>query len=216
MTLDLFPDLAAPRWTDALADGAVVLRGHALDQEAALLAALKAVIEQAPLRQMVTPGGRAMSVTTTSCGGLGWVSDAMGYRYSSVDPHSGRLWPGMPDAFQALATCAAATAGYDGFKPDACLVNCYLPGARMTLHQDRKERDLSQPIVSVSLGLPAMFQFGGDQRSDPARRVPLSHGDVAVWGGPARLRFHGVLPLKAGTHPRLGAQRINLTFRKAG
>ena len=216
MTLDLFPDLATPRWTDPLADGAVVLRGFAMDWEAALLSALQEVIKQAPLRQMVTPGGRTMSVTTTSCGGLGWVSDAIGYRYSSVDPLNGHLWPGMPAAFSDLATAAAEAAGYADFRPDACLINCYVPSARMTLHQDRNERDFAQPIVSVSLGLPATFQFGGEQRADPTLRVPLAHGDVAVWGGPARLRFHGVLPLKPGLHPRLGARRINLTFRKAG
>jgi alkylated DNA repair protein (DNA oxidative demethylase) len=165
---------------------------------------------------MHTPGGFRMSVAMSSCGTLGWVTDQHGYRYTRINPENNQPWPAMPTSFLQLAHAAALAAGFNDFVPDACLINRYEPGARMSLHQDKNERDFSQPIVSVSLGLPAVFLFGGLQRSDKTVRVPLAHGDVVVWGGPSRLRFHGVLPLKAGQHPLLGEQRINLTFRKAG
>jgi alkylated DNA repair protein (DNA oxidative demethylase) len=164
---------------------------------------------------MVTRGGFAMSVAMTNCGRAGWVTDRRGYRYEAIDPESGQPWPAMPPTFAALAADAAAAAGFAGFETDACLINRYGPGARMTLHQDRNERDFSAPIVSVSLGLPAVFLFGGHLRTDRPMRVPLAHGDVVVWGGPARLAFHGILPLRPGHHPRLGALRYNLTFRRA-
>ena len=216
MTRDLFElDGKAGSRQERLGPGAVVLRGFARSDETALLAALQDVIAQAPFRHMVTPGGFRMSVAMTNCGAFGWVTDPTGYRYDAVDPESGRNWPRMPESFLRLAQRAAAQAGFDGFVPDACLINRYEPGARLTLHQDRNERDFGAPIVSVSLGIPAVFVFGGSRRADRATRVPLAHGDVVVWGGPARLRYHGVLPLKAGHHPPLGAQRINLTFRKA-
>ncbi len=157
-----------------------------------------------------------MSVAMSNCGALGWTSDAGGYRYTTVDPATGRAWPAMPEALRELARRAAATAGFPGFEPDACLVNRYAPTARMTLHQDRNERDLGAPIVSVSLGLPAVFLFGGDTREARPTRVPLAHGDVVVWGGASRLRYHGILPLTAGHHPQIGPWRINLTFRRAG
>lgn len=200
----------------ALAPGALLLRGFALAHEDALVAALSQVVARAPLRRMITPGGFRMSVAMTNCGAIGWVSDASGYRYDARDPDSGRPWPMMPAAFVELATNAAASAGFDGFVPDACLVNRYDPGARLTLHQDRNERDFGAPIVSVSLGLPAMFLFGGVKRAERPLRVPLRHGDVVVWGGPARLRYHGVAAVRLGHHPRIGGHRINLTFRKAG
>ena len=201
---------------ESLAPGAVLLHRFATATEAALLADFAEVISQAPLRHMVTPGGFRMSVAMTNCGALGWVSDASGYRYDALDPDNGTHWPRMPDSLQRLAHDAAAQAGFEGFAPDACLVNRYEPGARLTLHQDRNERDFRAPIVSVSLGLPAIFLFGGLKRADKPARVPLEHGDVAVWGGPARMRYHGVTPLKDGLHPLLGNQRINLTFRKGG
>ncbi len=201
---------------ELLAPGAVLLRGHALPRQDALLAALQAVLASAPLRHLITPGGYRMSVAMSNCGALGWVSDAGGYRYTALDPQTGRPWPSMPACFLALAGEAAAQAGFDDFEPDACLVNRYEPGARLTLHQDRNERDFSQPIVSVSLGLPAIFLFGGLRRADKTLRVPLAHGDVVVWGGPARLRYHGVSALKGGYHPSTGGCRINLTLRKAG
>jgi alkylated DNA repair protein (DNA oxidative demethylase) len=157
-----------------------------------------------------------MSVAMTNCGPLGWVSDRRGYRYDAVDPDTGRPWPAMPAAFRALAARAAEAGGFARFEPDACLVNRYAPGTRLTLHQDRDERDFGAPIVSVSLGLPAVFLFGGDTRGGRPLRIPLRHGDVVVWGGPARLRFHGVAPVEDGVHERLGACRINLTFRRAG
>jgi alkylated DNA repair protein (DNA oxidative demethylase) len=200
---------------EPLCPGATLLRGFALPMAADLVAAVEAITRVAPFRHLLTPGGFRMSVAMSNCGRLGWVSDRRGYRYDPLDPLRGEAWPPMPGLFATLATGAAASAGFAGFQPEACLVNCYVPGARLTLHQDRDERNYDQPIVSVSLGLPAVFQFGGLQRSDRCRRVPLEHGDVLVWGGPARLFHHGILPLKDGHHPMLGARRINLTFRRA-
>jgi alkylated DNA repair protein (DNA oxidative demethylase) len=214
MTLDLFADADPALSDEPLEPGAIVLRGFASCRDAALGQAIEAVAAQAPFRHLVTPGGFRMSVAMTNCGPLGWVSDRRGYRYDPVDPESGRLWPGMPEAFTTLARAAADKAGYPGFTPDACLMNRYAPGARLSMHQDRDERDLRAPIVSVSLGLPAVFLWGGERRADRARRIALQHGDVVVWGGPARLRYHGVLALKDGGHPFAGATRINLTFRK--
>lgn len=198
-----------------LAPGAVLLGAFARPLEESLLAAVHAVAEGAPFRLMVTPGGRRMSVAMTNCGTAGWVTDRAGYRYQARDPDSGRPWPSMPDVFTDLAHRAAARAGFGGFVPDACLVNRYEPGARLTLHQDKDERNFDAPIVSVSLGLPAVFLFGGTLRTETPRRVPLVHGDVVVWGGPSRLRFHGVLPLEEGLHPAVGRYRVNLTLRRA-
>jgi DNA oxidative demethylase len=198
-----------------MAEGAVLLRGFAKPVEADLIGALHDVVAQAPFRHMVTPGGHQMSVAMTNCGSFGWVTDRSGYRYDANDPEAGRLWPAMPPAFRDLAERAAHHAGFGGFSPDACLINRYQPGARMSLHQDRNEHDFGAPIVSVSLGLHATFLFGGLKRSDKPRRFRLEHGDVAVWGGPARLAFHGVAPLADGDHALIGRQRINLTFRKA-
>ncbi len=216
-TPDLFADLPPPPpSTERLGPGTLLLRGFALAQAPALLAAVQQVIDRAPWRQMLTPGGQTMSVAMSSCGSLGWISDRRGYRYVATDPASGQPWPPMPALLRDLAREAASTAGYPGFAPDACLINRYAPGARMSLHQDRDERDLAAPIVSVSLGLPARFLWGGMGRSDPTLKVPLLHGDVLVWGGPDRLRFHGVQAVPAGEHPLTGTCRINLTFRQAG
>lgn len=200
---------------DALSDGAWVLRGFALDHAESLLQAVDAIARAAPFRHLVTPGGFRMSVAMTSCGRLGWVSDRRGYRYDALDPATGQPWPAMPESFTGLAARAAAEAGYPGFVPDACLINRYEPGARLTLHQDRDEARLSAPIVSVSLGVPATFLWGGLERGERNLRVGLLHGDVVVWGGPSRLRFHGIAPLKPAWHPATGAVRINLTFRRA-
>jgi len=194
----------------------VLLRGFASQDVAGLLDAVREIATTAPFRHMTTPGGYRMSVAMTNCGEAGWVSDANGYRYDPLDPETGRPWPPMPELFLSLAARAAAEAGFSNFRPDACLINRYESGARLTLHQDRNERDFTQPIVSVSLGLPAVFLFGGLRRADKQMRVPLAHGDVVVWGGAARMRYHGVLPLKDGAHPKLGACRVNLTFRTAG
>ena len=217
-TFDLFADnepVQQPR-AEQIGEQSWVLRGFALPQVEQLLTELEAILAAAPLRHMVTPGGFSMSVGTSSCGQLGWITDRSGYRYSSVDPLSGLAWPSMPAVFADLAHEAAERAGFPGFQADSCLINQYVPGAKMSLHQDRDERDYGAPIVSVSLGLAAMFQLGGLQRSDRPLRVPLLHGDVMVWGGVDRLRFHGVLPLKQGMHPVMGPQRINFTLRKAG
>jgi DNA oxidative demethylase len=217
MTFDLFGSVREPVASEErLGPGAFVFRGFALACERALLAGLREVVDRAPLRYMVTPGGYRMSVAMTNCGVLGWITDRGGYRYDTVDPESGKRWPDLPDGFGELATEAARRAGFDGFMPDACLINRYQAGARLSLHQDRNETDFSQPIVSVSLGLPAVFLFGGLDRADKPTRIGVTHGDVVVWGGPDRLRYHGVLPLKEGHHPLLGPYRINLTFRRAG
>ncbi len=193
-----------------------MLRGFALPYMDALLPAILVVEQNAPFRHMVTPGGFSMSVALTNCGALGWTTDSRGYRYTKIDPDSGRPWPAMPAAFDRLAREAAQDAGFSGFEPDACLVNRYQPGSRLSLHQDKNERDYDAPIVSVSLGMSAVFLFGGHERADKAMKVPLYHGDVVVWGGEDRLRYHGVMPLKDHPHPVLGSQRINFTFRKAG
>lgn len=198
-----------------LASHTVLLPGFALAEIEAVLDALRPVLRAAPFRHMRTPGGLHMAVALTNCGAQGWVSDEQGYRYSPTDPKTGLPWPAMPQALLDLADRAACAAGFDGFVPDACLINHYVPGTRLTLHQDRDERDFGQPIVSLSLGLPAVFLFGGLQRSDRTQRIPLSHGDVLVWGGEDRLRYHGVMPIKPGVHPRMGERRINLTLRKA-
>jgi alkylated DNA repair protein (DNA oxidative demethylase) len=216
MTLPLFGQAKQGQtWREELCPGAVVLRGFAVPDETAIVAALHDITTQAPFRHMVTPGGFRMSVAMTNCGAYGWVTDRTGYRYGEVDPETGKSWPRMPGVFLKLARDAATSAGFDAFEPDACLINRYDPGARLSLHQDKNERDFEAPIVSVSLGLPAVFLFGGSRRADTPRRVSLAHGDVVVWGGPARLRYHGVMPLKEGHHPLTGGHRINLTFRKA-
>lgn len=199
-----------------LGPAAMVLRKFALPYACELMSAIARVETAAPFRHMVTPGGFTMSVALTNCGALGWTTDRRGYRYTSVDPDTGKPWPVMPEVFARLATEAAAAAGFDDFVPDACLVNSYAPGARLSLHQDKNERDYKAPIVSVSLGMRATFLFGGHERTDPTLKVPLQHGDVVVWGGVDRLRFHGVMPLKDEPHALLGRQRINFTFRKAG
>ncbi|WHS58078.1 DNA oxidative demethylase AlkB [Pseudomonas sp. G2-4] len=218
ITLDLFADETptTPGQIERIGEQSFVLRGFALPWQERLLPALETVLQAAPFRQMVTPGGFTMSVALSSCGALGWTTDRSGYRYTTADPQTGQPWPDMPAVFRELAQAAARQAQFEHFEPDSCLINRYVPGARMSLHQDKNERQLTAPIVSMSLGLPAVFQFGGFERSDKSLRIPLFHGDIVVWGGVDRLRYHGVLPLKEGQHPRLGAQRINLTFRTAG
>jgi len=210
--MDLLSDLLEKKQT--IAKDAYLLKGFAHLNQTALLADLAKVIEAAPLRNMVTPGGFTMSVAMTNCGEVGWVTDRKGYRYAVHDPISDKAWPKMPASFKQLAKQAASEAGFEHFNPDACLINQYKIGARMSLHQDKDEQDFSQPIVSVSFGLPATFQFGGFERANKTTKHLLEHGDVLVWGGESRLRFHGILPLKNGHHPELCDVRINLTFRK--
>lgn len=200
---------------EILCTGAVMLRGFAQKYQIQLFAGLKEVTAKAPFRHMVTPGGFRMSVGMTNCGALGWITDETGYRYDRVDPETKEAWPEMPDRFLTVASSAAAEAGFDEFFSDACLINRYEPGSKLSLHQDKNERDFEQPIVSVSLGVPAVFLFGGLRRSDKTQRIPVEHGDVIVWGGPARLRYHGIMPLKENFHPLTGRTRFNLTFRKA-
>jgi len=200
----------------AIGEQAFVLRGFALDEARELLDAIAEMARASPFRHMQTPGGFTMSVALTNCGQFGWTSDRRGYRYTEIDPLTGAAWPALPEVLRRLARSAAAEAGLVDFTPDACLVNRYAPGSRLTLHQDKNERAFDAPIVSISLGIPATFLFGGLKRSCPAARVPLWHGDVAVWGGVDRLRFHGVLPLKEAVHPDAGVHRFNLTLRRAG
>ncbi|WP_304187584.1 DNA oxidative demethylase AlkB [Phenylobacterium aquaticum] len=217
MPSELFP-LDAPQTPGAretLGVQAVVLRGRAAHHAPDLIAAIAEIDARAPFRHMATPSGKQMSVAMTNCGARGWTTDRRGYRYDPTDPLTGRTWPAMPDLFQTLAREAAVGAGFPDFQPDACLINRYIPGARMALHQDKDEIDFTQPIVSVSLGLPAIFLWGGQARADRPRRLPLLHGDVVVWGGADRLVFHGVHALGEGEHPLTGAVRYNLTFRRA-
>lgn len=211
---DLFPD--DEPWVEPVTPGAVILRRFARGCARELLAGIDAVAARAPFRQMQTPGGFTMSVAMTSCGAQGWVTDRQGYRYQPRDPQDLQPWPPMPPAFLTLGQQAAESAGFPGFMPDSCLINRYLPGARMALHQDKDERDLRAPIVSVSLGLTARFLFGGLSRRDPVRQIPLEHGDVVVWGGPARLAYHGIMPVRPGEHPLVGGVRYNLTLRQSG
>ena len=215
LTRDLFAGVAASYPSqEAIAEGATLLRGFVGSLDAELIAVLRDIEVQAPFRHMVTPGGYQMSVSMTNCGSAGWITDCTGYRYGANDPETGKPWPAMPPLFLELARRAADCAGFADFSPDVCLINRYVPGARLSLHQDKDELDFGAPIVSVSLGLPAIFLFGGLKRSDKTRRFRLEHGDVAVWGGPARLFFHGIAPLEDGEHPLIGRQRINLTFRR--
>ena len=213
--MDLFDDLPPDTALTPMAPGAVLLHGWAREGAAALLQAVEGVLQQAPLRHLQTPGGYTMSVAMSNCGALGWVSDASGYRYAALDPRSNQPWPAMPTCLLDLAQGAAAQAGYADFAPDACLINQYLPGSKLSLHQDKDERDLRAPIVSVSLGLPAVFLFGTSSRKDRPQRWRLVHGDVVVWGGPSRLAYHGVNALADGEHALLGRRRLNLTFRCA-
>ena len=214
LTGDLFANTHGPE-PEILGPGIVLLRGFALASTRALREDITSVTAQSPFRHMMTPGGFEMSVAMTNCGRLGWISDRQGYRYDRIDPQSGEPWPSMPASFARLAHGAAHAAGFPDFAADACLINRYVAGSRLSMHQDRDERDLDQPIVSVSLGVPATFLLGGFKRTDRIRRLPLFHGDIIVWGGPSRLIFHGVQPLKLATHAFMGAERINLTFRRA-
>jgi alkylated DNA repair protein (DNA oxidative demethylase) len=216
VTLDLFAD-DAPQLTatEQIGPQSFVFRGLALPLIDRLLPALEAVLTRAPFRNMITPGGYTMSVALSSCGQFGWTTDRSGYQYTRLNPHTGQPWPPMPNVFMELAQSAAQAAGFADFIPDACLINRYIPGAKLALHQDKDERGYEWPVVSVSLGIPAMFLFGGHARSDATQKVPLFHGDVVVWGGEDRLRYHGVMPIRQAEHPQLGEQRINFTFRKA-
>lgn len=214
MNLDLFDTL--PAGLEKIGEQSVVLRQFASPMQNELMAAIDQISRQAPFRHMLTSGGYTMSAAMTSCGALGWITDRQGYRYQSVDPLSGKQWPAMPPVFQTLAQQAASMAGFEHFQPDSCLINAYGVGAKMSLHQDKNERDMTQPVVSVSLGITATFLFGGLQRQDNTQKIVLQHGDVVVWGGVDRLRYHGILPLKSASHLRLGERRINMTFRQAG
>jgi alkylated DNA repair protein (DNA oxidative demethylase) len=215
LTADLFDSVAeAQPSREEIADGAVLLRGFVTPIGSELIDAVRAVVAQSPFRRMTTPGGHLMSVAMTNCGERGWITDHTGYRYDPIDPRTGAPWPAMPPVLRDLARRAAEQGGFTGFAPDACLVNRYEPGTRLSLHQDKDELDYSAPIVSVSLGLPATFLFGGLARADRPRRFRLVHGDVVVWGGPSRLAYHGVAPLADGEHALLGRKRINLTFRR--
>ncbi|MFZ6693894.1 DNA oxidative demethylase AlkB [Undibacterium sp. SXout20W] len=215
MNYSLFDEEDSAPWIEELFPGAILLHRYALPHVKTLMRCLDSIYQQSPLRQMKTPGGRSIAVHNTSCGEVGLISDVRGYRYTPLDPQTKAKWPPMPEKFRELATDAAKLSGYSNFNPDSCLINRYLPETKLSLHQDKDEADFTQPIVSVSLGMPAVFVFGGLQRNDKLSRVTLEHGDVLVWGGDARLLFHGVLSVKRQPHPLIGTQRINLTFRRA-
>lgn len=204
-----------PKYQETLAEGAFLLLGHACDPASAFLDDVGRIALQSPFRQMETPGGFRMSVAMTNCGSAGWIADSRGYRYSEIDPLTGCPWPAMPDSFLDFARQVADEAGFPAFSPDVCLINRYAPGSKLSLHQDKDEINLRAPIVSLSLGLPAVFVLGGLKRNDAGLRRLLQHGDVLVFGGASRLRYHAVLPLKEGEHPATGNCRINLTFRQA-
>jgi DNA oxidative demethylase len=210
----LFDSDSTPPSREQLEEGAVLLRGFASAEAPLLVEQITRIAESAAFRHLVTPGGYTMSVAMTNCGRVGWVSDRSGYRYDPLDPDTRAPWPAIPSGFLDLAERAAAEAGFSGYDPDACLINRYVAGAKLSLHQDRDEKDAWAPIVSVSLGLPAVFLWGGKHRSEPVRRLRLESGDIAVWGGPARFIYHGIAPLKDGEHPLTGNARLNLTFRK--
>jgi len=212
--IPLFESESLPPFRERLEEDAVLLHGFARGEAALLVEEAERIARLAAFRRLVTPGGHVMSVAMTNCGRVGWVSDRSGYRYDPIDPDTGKRWPAMPAAFLDVAVRAAAEAGFANYDPDACLINRYLAGNKLGLHQDRDEKDAWAPIVSVSLGLPAMFLWGGKRRSDPTRRLRLENGDVVVWGGRARFVYHGVAPIKDGEHPLTGRARINLTFRK--
>jgi len=212
--IPLFESESLPPFRERLEEDAVLLHGFARGEAALLVEEAERIARLAAFRRLVTPGGHVMSVAMTNCGRVGWVSDRSGYRYDPIDPDTGKRWPAMPAAFLDVAVRAAAEAGFANYDPDACLINRYLAGNKLGLHQDRDEKDARAPIVSVSLGLPAMFLWGGKRRSDPTRRLRLENGDVVVWGGRARFVYHGVAPIKEGEHPLTGRARINLTFRK--
>jgi alkylated DNA repair protein (DNA oxidative demethylase) len=211
-TLELFAGASRDEGV-LLGPGIALLRGFA--DTSRLMPLVENVASMSPFRHLVTPGGQTMSVAMTNCGTVGWVSDRSGYRYSSQDPLTGRRWPPMPPEFHELALTAAARGGFPDFVPDACLVNRYSPGSRLTAHRDADEQNFAQPIVSVSLGLPAGFAFYGLTRGGKGRSVALEDGDVLVWGGPSRLVYHAVRPVKPGNHPLTGGYRYNLTFRHA-
>jgi alkylated DNA repair protein (DNA oxidative demethylase) len=213
---DLFEDL--PRGNAevvGLGDGAALMPGLALSREAGMLHEIRRIAAASPFRRMVTPGGHMMSVAMTNCGEVGWVTDRRGYRYEPQDPVTGGAWPRMPDMFADFAKDAAAKLGFANFRPDCCLVNRYQPDAKMSLHRDTDEADAFQPIVSVSLGVPAVFLWGGLARAERPRRIGLASGDVVAWGGPARFVYHGIAPLAHGHHDLTGTLRFNLTFRTA-
>jgi alkylated DNA repair protein (DNA oxidative demethylase) len=201
---------------EEIASGAIVLRKFALSNEELLLTQLQDVLLKAPLRHMTMAGGFRMSVAMSNCGSLGWLTDKTGYRYDAIDPLTTQNWPPIPDVFLKLAAKAAAQAKFFNFLPDACLISRYKIGAKLSLHQDKDEKNFQEPVVSVSLGISAIFLFGGLHRTDKPLRVLLNHGDVVVWGGPSRLRYHGVMPIKNGSHETIGNCRLNLSFRKAG
>lgn len=209
-------DHASTDGPERIGEGLVLFRGRLANQTDEILEAIQRIAAESAFRHLITPGGHRMSVSMTSCGELGWMSDRRGYRYTATDPRTRKPWPAMPALFRELASAAAYEAGFPDYCPDACLINRYRAGTKLSLHQDKDERDLAHPVVSFSLGLPATFLWGGFKRSDRPNRLLLEHGDVLVFGGPDRLRYHGILPLPDGEHPLLGAQRINMTFRKAG
>lgn len=180
-----------------------------------LMVQVERITKVSPFRKMMTPNGHYTGVALTNCGDFGWTSDRNEYRYSSSDPLNNQPWLAIPESFKALAKNAAHVAGFKDFEPDACLINQYLIGTKLGSHQDKNEKDFSQPIVSVSIGLSAVFQIFGNQRAGQAINYRLYDGDVVVWGNSARLCYHGVRTLSAAELDPTCQQRINITFRKS-
>lgn len=199
-----------------ISDQSYLIKGAVIEKADELITEINSITRSSPLRQMQTRRGHYLGAKMTNCGDLGWIGDDKGYRYSSLDPLTNQPWPRMPTMFKTLAREMASSVGFEDFEPDVCLINQYMPKVGMGLHQDKDEQDLSQPIVSLSLGVPAIFLFGGYQRSDSVSYHLLEHGDVVIWGGIDRLRFHGIQPLKLGHHRLTGQMRYNLTFRDTG
>jgi len=208
--MNLFSQLVAEPTHEEIFPGAVLMRSLALPQDNEFFTAAEAIIAARPLHHTTTPSGLPMGVMVTDCGD----SRAFANRWDTANPERMRLWPPMPPLLRDFAIRCAVRSGFPQFRPDACHINRYQAGTKLGLHQDRHECDWTQPIVSLSFGLECIFLLGGLQRTDKPRRILLEHGDVIVWGGPSRMRFHGVQPLKPGHHPLTGPYRYNLTFRK--
>ncbi len=211
-------DIYAPDF-DALSiqisPDAVLFKAALKPVASSLLEEIRTISGANPFRQRKTPGGQLMSAAMTNCGAWGWVTDADGYRYSDIEPETGRTWLPIPAVWIQWVNLFCQRAGLGTFNPDACLINRYAPGAGMGLHQDKDEKDLAIPIVSFSLGAPVLFRWGGLNRQEPVSEFLLEHGDVLVWGGADRMRFHGVKKLRRYQHPLTGHYRYNLTFRQS-
>ena len=211
MQNDLFSTIAPE--IEELFPGVFLFRSYVNEQD--FMEAVISTTKKIPFRHMITPGGKKINVSGTSMGDCGWYSDRRGYRYERIDPITGNNWPKIPKNISSVVSNAAKKVGFGGFIPDSCFINCYKPGVALTAHIDQDEVDFSQPIVSVSLGVSAIFQIFGEKRNGKVINIPLHSGDLLIFGGTARKFYHGVKKLKDQTHPLTNNLRINLTFRRA-